>query len=287
MTTSGTERGTKLSARKNGHVTSHNSRKGDSSDADLPDFMTEILVQYKDLLVQHVETVKNKAVSEVKEEALLLHSQAEMRLRSMESEVQQGVQAVLVRAREAIFEMVRTEMGDIFSDLEARLQALLDTGESSDSPAKGTEDQGDETDESDSAIQSLLDGAESSGALEDGTEEARDSEGRGEKQEQAASHADVRLELPPPLDPRHLLGFYRGLSSAKEVRILRALGSLDKGVDLYIRPREPSSVPELLRTLPGVQEVSESSSDGGGGHGSDNEPDGHRTLRILLTAAGR
>jgi hypothetical protein len=245
----------------------------------VPDFISEILAQYKGLLVQHVETVKNKAVAEVKEEALLMHSQAELRLRSMESEVQQGVQAVLDRAREAIFEMVRAEMGDIFEELESRLQALLDTGESEE-PGDDLEADEDPA-EGDLAFESLLEGTRES-------EGGEDQEAQPDHGEQDVSHADVRLDLPPPLDPRRLLGFYRGLSATKDIRILRALGSLDKGVNLYIRPKELSAVTDLLRDLPGVDDVTEDAQhieeEDDGGTGST---DTHLTLKISLTAAGK
>ncbi len=277
MTTKGDKQGTKSALERNGHAPSDDHRVGVSADPEVPSFISEILAQYKDLLVQHVETVKNKAVTEVKEEALLLHSQAELRLRSMESEVQQGVQAVLDRAREAIFEMVRAEMGDIFEEWESRLQALLDTGELED-PKDDPEADGDPA-EGHLALESLLEGARES-------EDGEDPEGSPDSGERDVSHADVRLELPPPLDPRRLLGFYRGLSATKDIRILRALGSLDKGVNLYIRPKELSSVTDLLRDLPGVDDVTEGAqhieerNDGTAG------TDPHLTLKISLTAAG-
>ena len=83
MTTKGDTQGTKSALKRNGHAPLDDRRVGVSADPEVPDFISEILAQYKGLLVQHVETVKNKAVTEVKEEALLLHSQAELRLRSM------------------------------------------------------------------------------------------------------------------------------------------------------------------------------------------------------------
>ena len=278
MTTKGDKQGTKSALERNGRAPLDDRRVGVSADPKVPDFISEILAQYKDLLVQHVETVKNKAVTEVKEEALLLHSQAELRLRSMESDVQQGVQAVLDRAREAIFEIVRAEMGDIFEEWESRLQALLDTGETDES----TDDVGADEDpaEEDLVLESLLEGAREQ-------EGGEDHESEPDSGERNVSHADVRLDLPPPLDPRRLLGFYRGLSATKDIRILRALGSLDKGVNLYIRPKELSSVTDLLRKLPGVDEVTEGAqhieerNDGTAG------TDPHLTLKISLTAAGK
>lgn len=277
MTTKGDKQGTKSALDRNGHAPLDDRRIGVSADPEVPNFISEILAQYKDLLVQHVETVKNKAVTEVKEEALLLHSQAELRLRSMESDVQQGVQAVLDRAREAIFEMVRAEMGDIFEEWESRLQALLDTGEAE----EPEDDHGADEDrvEGDLALDSLL---QSAGTSEGG----EDQEAEPDNGERDVSHADVRLDLPPPLDPRRLLGFYRGLSATKDIRILRALGSLDKGVNLYIRPKELSSVTDLLRELPGVDDVTEGphiEEEDGGTAGADTQ----LTLKISLSAAGK
>ena len=278
MTTKGDKQRTKSALERNGRAPLDDRRVGVSADPKVPDFISEILAQYKDLLVQHVETVKNKAVTEVKEEALLLHSQAELRLRSMESDVQQGVQAVLDRAREAIFEMVRAEMGDIFEEWESRLQALLDTGEA-DETADDLE-AGEDPAEEDLVLESLLEGARE-------REGGEDHESEPDSGERDVSHADVRLDLPPPLDPRRLLGFYRGLSATKDIRILRALGSLDKGVNLYIRPKELSSVTYLLRELPGVDEVTEGAqyieerNDGTAG------ADPHLTLKISLTAAAK
>lgn len=279
MTTKGDKQATKSALERNGRAPSDDRRVGVSADPEVPSFISEILAQYKDLLVQHVETVKNKAVTEVKEEALLLHSQAELRLRSMESDVQQGVQAVLDRAREAIFEMVRAEMGDIFEEWESRLQALLDTGESEE-PADDLEADEDPA-EGHSALESLLEGAREP---EDGEE---DQEGAPDSGERDVSHADVRLELPPPLDPRRLLGFYRGLSATKDIRILRALGSLDKGVNLYIRPKELSSVTDLLRDLPGVDDVTEGAQHIEEEDGGTTSTDPQLTLKISLAAAGK
>ena len=271
MTTRSDQPGTR-SVVTNGYVPPEDNYSDSSADPELPNFITEILAQYKDLLVKHVDTVKNKAVSEVKEEALLLHSQAELRLRSMESEMQQGVQAVLDRAREAIFEMVRTEMGEIFAEMESRLQALLSTGESDAGP--DYEDDGD-----DAELETLFDDRANS---DTGVDESEDPEAENE-----VSHADVRLDLPPPLDPRHLLGFYRGLSATHDLRILRAVGSLDKGVNLYIRPKEPSVVEEILKTLPGVDEVAEgtelTSDDMGGGASTAVT----MSLKITLTAVAK
>ena len=268
MTTRSDQPGTR-SVVTNGYAPPENNRASGSADPELPSFITEILVQYKDLLVKHVDTVKNKAVNEVKEEALLLHSQAELRLRSMESEMQQGVQAVLDRAREAIFEMVRTEMGEIFNEMESRLQALLGTGESLESDAEADNEHGGDGAE----LESLFDGR---------ADESDDAESNNE-----VSHADVRLDLPPPLDPRQLLGFYRGLSATHDLRILRAVGSLDKGVNLYIRPKEPSAVKEILRTLPGVDEVAEGTELTSDDMGGDASADVTMNLKISLTAVAK
>ncbi len=278
MTTKGDKQGTKSALERNGHAPSDDHRVGVSADPEVPNFISEILAQYKDLLVQHVETVKNKAVTEVKEEALLLHSQAELRLRSMESDVQQGVQAVHDRAREDIFEMVRAEMGDIFEEWESRLQALLDTGEAEE-PTDGFEADEDRA-EGDLALESLLEGARE-------PEDGEGHEGAPDSGERDVSHADVRLDLPPPLDPRRLLGFYRGLSATKDIRILRALGSLDKGVNLYIRPKELSTVTDLLRDLPGVDDVTEGAQQIEEDDGGTASTDPQLTLKISLTAAGK
>ena len=269
---------TKSALKRNGHAPLDDRRVGVSADPEVPDFISEILAQYKGLLVQHVETVKNKAVTEVKEEALLLHSQAELRLRSMESEVQQGVQAVLDRAREAIFEMVRAEMGDIFEEMGSRLQALLDTGESAE-PGDGLEADEDPA-EGDLALQSLLEGARE-------PEGGEDQEAEPDYGEREVSHGDVRLDLSPPLDPRRLLGFYRGLSATQDIRILRALGSLDKGVNLYIRPKELSSVTDLLRDLPGVDDVTEGAQHIEEEEGGTATTAPQMTLKISLIAAGK
>ena len=272
MTTRSDEQGTR-SVSKNGYAPLEANRAGNSADPELPDFMAEILAQYKDLLVKHVDTVKNKAVNEVKEEALLLHSQAELRLRSMESDMQQGVQAVLDRAREAIFEMVRTEMGEIFKEMQSRLQALLSTGESPES-----DEEADYEDDGDGAeLDTLFDGRADSDA---GVVESEDAATE-------VSHADVRLDLPPPLDPRRLLGFYRGLSATHDLRILRAVGSLDKGVNLYIRPRELSTLKEILRTLPGVDEVAEGTPLTSDERGRDGSAEVRMSLRISLTAEAK
>ena len=101
------------------------------------------------------------------------------------------------------------------------------------------------------------------------------------------SHADVRLDLPPPLDPRHLLGFYRGLSATHDLRILRAVGSLDKGVHLYIRPKELSTLEEILRTLPGVDEVTEGTEFASDELSLDGSAEVRMSLRISLAAVAK
>ena len=174
--------------------------------------------------------------------------------------------------------MVRAEMGDIFEEWESRLQALLDTGEADESADDVGADEGPA--EEDLVLESLLEGARE-------REGGEDHDGEPDSGERNVSHADVRLDLPPPLDPRRLLGFYRRLSATKDIRILRALGSLDKGVNLYIRPKELSTVTDLLRDLPGVDDVTEGAQQIEEDDGGTASTDRQLTLKISLTAAGK
>ncbi len=268
------ERGATAGPRQTGYTPLSRAKNG-FAELDMPSFISQILAEYQDILVHQVERdVKSNALAAVKEEAHLLHSEAEERLRSMESDVQRRAQAVLGRAQESIFDMLREEMEDIFIELDARLQCLLDNADVSESAQQGAEEQEKQLDipgEKDAVL-------ERPRPLEVQTVV--------EASEQEACQQEVRLELLPPLDLRHLLGFYRGLSKTKDVRILRALGSLDKGVSLYIRPKEPASVTQLLRTIPGVQDVSEGTSRADVDMGNNQGANTGLNLRILLTVTG-
>ncbi|MEE8158419.1 MAG: hypothetical protein V3T78_03510, partial [Dehalococcoidia bacterium] len=103
----------------------------------------------------------------------------------------------------------------------------------------------------------------------------------------AVNHQEVLLELPPPLDLRLLLGFYRGLSETKDVRILRTLGSLDKGISFQIRPTQREAITQLLRTLPGVGDVHLESPTEGVGVGKSGSTDDRPTVRVMLTASSK
>ncbi len=223
--------------------------KSSFTELDLPGFIGQILSQYESLLVRQVEKdIKSQALAGVKEEANRLHYQALERLRSMESKVQQGVQAVLDRARETIFEMVREEVESIFDQLGSRLEDVLAHAEVEADPivAEPSEQEGE-------AREDRPEEEEATASEEPAQSEAE----AAAEAKLVANHQEVCLELPPPLDLKPLLGFYRGLSETRDVTVLRTLGSLDKGVSLFIRPTKPDSVSNLLRTLPGVQDVRE------------------------------
>ena len=249
------------------------------TELDVPSLAGQFLSQYQNLLVHLEEDTKRKALSSIKEEAHLIHHQALKRLRSMEAEIQERVQAVLDQARQGIFGMVREELEAIFETMEGNLQSLLhdeelgvglEGAESAEQQEEEHWDKPAELDETQIWPQPLEGEKPEAGAPE-----------------QERRHREVRLELLPPLDLRPLLEFYRGLSATKEVRILRALGSTDKGVSSYIRPRQPASVAELVRTLPGVQDVEDGSSTGGIDKADDSGADNRRTLRVLLTPPGK
>ncbi len=245
---------------------------------DLPSFISQMLGQYQNLLVHQVERdVKDQALAAVKQEALALQYQAAERLHAMESQVQKSVQAVLDLAQERIFEMMRKEMEDIFGELDTRLTSLLD-----DTTLDGGGPQSEaEKDEHEDFVKSLV--AEVSESEEPATFdweiEAKD-EGEQPEHAQATLPPEVRIELPPPLDVRHLLGFYRGLSEAKDVRILRSRGSLEQGVSFFIRPTQIEAVTQILKALPGVSDIQ-----GAAGPGDGADTTGGQTFKIVLTEA--
>ena len=100
---------------------------------------------------------------------------------------------------------------------------------------------------------------------------------------QGASHLDVHLELPPPLGLRPLLEFHRRLSEMKEIRVLRTLGSPEKGVAVHIRPKDVVSLTHLLGDIPGVTVVTDGTSEAGANNGKIEGDEDHRTLQIQLT----
>ena len=93
---------------------------------------------------------------------------------------------------------------------------------------------------------------------------------------------NVRLELLPPVSQKALMEFYQGLSRMKEVQILQVLGSVDKGVLVYMRPRQLIVLPPLLQALPGVREVVSTPPSLGTTKGNGVSEGNDITLRILL-----
>ena len=168
-------------------------------------------------------------------------------------------------------------MEDIFGELDTRLTSLLD-----DTTLDGGGLQSEaEKDEHEDFVKSLV--AEVSESEEPATFdweiEAKD-EGEQPEHAQATLPPEVRIELPPPLDVRHLLGFYRGLSEAKDVRILRSRGSLEQGVSFFIRPTQIEAVTQILKALPGVSDIQ-----GAAGPGDGADTTGGQTFKIVLTEA--
>ena len=273
--------------RRTGYASAESSVASSFTDLDLPGFIGQMLGQYQHLLVQQVERdIKRNALSAIKEESRHLQHQALERLRSMESEVQQRVQTVMDRAREGIFKMIRADMEDIFSELEASLQSLLNDARTEGPAEEWAEEQVDRPKGSaEEWAKEPGDRLEEKDAAPPERQQLQE-ETNVEELQREAGHQEVHLELPPPLDLRPLLGFYRGLSETKDVRILRSLGSLDKGVSLYVRPKQPASLTQLLRTLPGVQDVRDGVSTVAVDPGSDPGAENDLTLRIMLTPMG-
>jgi len=206
------------------------------------------------------------------EEAGLLHFRARERLRSAESDVQQGVQAVVDRTREKIFEMVREEVEAIFAELKTRLgshlrDAELNVDREASAPGDGEEH----------LHRSPEPAARTRASQQSGDETA------DQTPEVGIGPQVVCLDLPPPLDLRSYLDFYRGLSRIKDIRILRAMGSVEGAVSVYVRHKEPFSLQQLLGALPGVSVedgVSHTGGDKGEGVGEERC---HLALRIRLT----
>ena len=255
------------------HVSSQDHEQSSYNEPDLHEFLQHTLGEYQNLLVHHVEKdVKGKALEEVKEGTRLLYHQVGERLRSVELEVKQRAQVVLDRARDRIFEMFQEEVDSIFGELTADLQDLLNQEENIGSREDADNEQWNMTATRNNLPEQLL-------QLE--VEAEIEEEGR------AVSHQEVLLELPPPLDLRLLLGFYRGLSETKDVRILRTLGSLDKGISFQIRPTQREAITQLLRTLPGVGDVHLESPTEGLDVGKSGSTDDRPTVRVMLTASSK
>ncbi len=259
--------------------------KSTFAEMDLPGFIGQVLSQYQDLVIDHVEKdIKSKALAGVKGETRLLHAQAMERLHSMEMKVQKGIQSVLDGAREGIFEMVRQEMHTVFRDLEASVQNLL-----ADMDARVEVKVERPTSDETAAVgeQLLLQEILQEGLeLDEGLDEGEAGDGVVESEEEQGPGV-VRLELPPPLDLKPLVGFYRGLAKMTQVRILRALGTVEKGVFIYVRPREIDTLPDVLRGIPGVKVEPDESPDGRFDTADGEDADAELTLRVELTSTGQ
>lgn len=259
--------------------------KSTFAEMDLPGFIGQVLSQYQDLVVDHVEKdIKSKALAGVKEETRLLHAQAIERLHSMEMQVHKGIQTVLDGAREGIFEMVRQEMHTVFGDLETSVQRLfadMDAGVE-------VEIERSTGDKTEAIVEQLLlqellqEGLD----LDEGLDEVETGDGVVESEEEQGPGV-VRLKLPPPLDLKPLVGFYRGLAKTAQVRILRALGTVEEGVSIYVRPREMDTLPEVLRGIPGVKVEPDESPDGRFDTADGVGADAELTLRVELTSTGQ
>lgn len=186
----------------------------------------------------------------------------------MESKIHQGVQVLLDRGRERIFEMVLEEMEATFDQLETRLQGLLTDGEPQ-APRGGGEATGPKWEAHRQAEEPIA----SQPALE----------GESPGPQPGIKPLEVRLELPPPLDLRSLVEFYRTLSAMKELRIVRAYGLIESGVFVDVRPKEPSSLLRSLRALPGVKVVADGTHQVAATEGARDHP----SLRVHLIPTGR
>ena len=226
------------------------------SDPDLSRFIGH-LNQYQELLADRIKR-------DVSRQALSL---LEKSTRSTESEIPHRVQAVLDQAQERISEIIQEELKSIFGGLSDHLQSLRVNVEGSESTEVV------ETETEDKSLKKM-------GDLNLGYELGE--EIVPEEEEQGVLHQETVLELPPPLDLRLLLGFYRGLLNQKDLRLIRALGSLDKGVSLYIRQQRTTSLTQLLGTLPCVGDVYEGPFNGDVDGRDDGCTGDHTTLHVLL-----
>jgi hypothetical protein len=168
--------------------------------------------------------------------------------------------------------MLQEEMDSIFGELTVDLQNLLSQEENMESREEPNKEQWNMPVTRNNLPEQLL---------------QLEVEAEIEEKGRAVSHQEMLLELPPPLDLRLLLGFYRGLSETKDVRILRTLGSLDKGISFQIRPTQQDAITQLLRTLPGVGDVHLESSTEGIDAGDNDSIDARPTVRVMLTASSK
>ncbi|MBI4338339.1 MAG: hypothetical protein HY680_00115 [Chloroflexi bacterium] len=250
------------------------------AELDLPSFIGQVLGQFQDLLVHQVEDeVRSKALAAVKEQSRTLHYQARERLRVVESDVQQRFQSVLERAQERIFEVIQEEMEATFTQVEASFQSLVDDAgrdleRRTPPPANRRLQRWPVEQQSDPPLP-IVTPAEPLPLQETKPSERADPDG---------SNANVCLELPPPLSSKALMAFYQGLSHMKEVQVLQVTGSVDKGVAVYLRPRQVFSLPPLLQVLPGVKEVGNAlpSSVAHKAPRNNGSADSNTTFRILL-----
>lgn len=294
-------------------------QKGPAPDIGLPSFISQILEQYQMLLVSQVEReLKSKILSALKEEMGFVGYRAQERLRAMEMEMEQRIQSVLDGAREKVFTVISEEMDNVVGKMQVKIETLeQDAGNQNSDPKPSNAAVQQQVIErilmpefitvpapAPNSVANNTNGADSAQKTPENKEEEQQEETKEEpldllRQLQAEAENDesdlleqdkqrqvVCLELRPPLYLKSLLGFYRGLIGMKSVRVLRALGSVGKGVYLYVRPKEPGALLDLLKNLPGVNVVEEDATNTQVVNGKGQSDENQLTYRIMLTPTG-
>ncbi len=249
---------------RDGGKTSH-------EETDLPNFIGQILSRYQDLVVHKIERdVKSRALATVNEEVSLRHNQARERLRLMESDVQQEVQAITDLATEGIFEMVRDEIEDVFGQLGGRLERLLE------GPETGILNPASESTQKELERARDLSGDEKAAVKESGRS-GRELEAEATEPEyhdidehscprdmpesptpvsdSAVYTGTVRLQVNEHESPRQVVQFLGALRQRSDLHVVQLVGNKKGGVEIWLVLRVPLHLKEALLAMTGVSQV--------------------------------
>ncbi|MBI4295184.1 MAG: hypothetical protein HY669_03355 [Chloroflexi bacterium] len=207
---------------------------------DLATLLSPLLKQYERSLTERMEAeARDKALATVKEEVRVLHCQIRDNLLSIESQLQQEMEAFISQARQHLFKDIRGKMDSALEDLDVRLQDTLGLAKPSHLPWQYSANDHKDEDARPPAAEPAQDEAQPQVASEDTETYQR----------------EVTVQIKPPLSPPSLIGLYRCLSQMPEVSIISALGSADKGATLELRLTEPAALQKVMSKITSVQYV--------------------------------
>ena len=263
--------------------TNTNGSKVEAEQPHVSELVDRILGQYHDLLLDHAEReVKSITLHKVAERSSLPHHQARESLRSAEIKALTRLHDALEQARGKMSALFLNEVSPVFADLSEQLGVILGDSPIAHSSATGSPEESRPT-YSHSHEYENLPQPPSGGSGDHELSVAPDTHGTtavlervtpveevpetpvtsepGAAREEtdaasASQHQEVCLQLPAPVQLKPMMEFYSALAGHNEVRVVQTLGSVDKGMSLFVRPKpQCASLPGLLRTLPGVQTV--------------------------------